>query len=171
MGSINPILTENPGAYPNTCLGRFKGLFSLLSFSRWHFSFSSSDGQSSSYTSDIFSKMLFFIVMRLSNHCQDINYVHRIVRLSAWTKYLHMIDGNEHVLRKLNFSVTIMYSLFYYVSKPSIHVVFFLLKTCVIIIIDGKFLWAIQIPPQCAYCFIRSIIVRCALGSILRWAI
>ena len=83
--------------------------------------------------------MLFFIVMKLSNHCQDINYVHRIVRLSAWTKYLHMIDENEHVLRKLNFSVTIMYSLFYYVSKPSIHVVFFLLKTCVIIIIDVNF--------------------------------
>ena len=70
--------------------------------------------------------MLFFIVMKLSNHCQDINYVHRIVRLSAWTKYLHMIDENEHVLRKLNFSVTIMYSLFYYVPKPTLHHLFFL---------------------------------------------
>ena len=40
-------------------------------------------------------KWVFFLAVRLSNHCQDINYVHCIARLPACTKYLHMIDENH----------------------------------------------------------------------------
>ena len=69
--------------------------------------------------------MFIFLVERRANHCQDINYAHRITRLSV-LKCLHMIDEIRYALRKLNLPFAIMYSLFYYVPKPTLHHLFFL---------------------------------------------
>lgn len=83
-----------------------------------------------------------------ANHYQDINYSHCIAR-SPVLKCFHMTDENEHELRKLNLSVTVMYlvSICFkttFGKKHSLHIVCSLLNASLLLVMkhirNGKVL-------------------------------